>query len=237
MSLNIGDDSRNSRVLILSHKNIQNFVFNSCLYEFEDIVAEIDETKIIAPSQYNFFERSVQKVLKMYTPYFQKLSYVNPASHHLALEQNYDIFFTVVDFPQNLYFINSLKNWRQKCNLAVCYIIEIWQEDLSNLKNYLKFFQDFDLICLGHSQIVDEVSKITGRPCMYLPPGVNTVKFAPHKRADRLIDLCSLGRRSSVTHSALLELAEKRNFFYYYDNKNETCLRTKEYQALSLIHI
>lgn len=120
MSININVDSQNSRVLILSHRNIQNFVFNSCLYEFEDIIAEIDETKIVAPPQYNFFERSVQKALKIYTQYFQKLSYVNPASNYLALEQNFDILFTVIDLPHNLYFINSLKNWRQKCKFAVC---------------------------------------------------------------------------------------------------------------------
>jgi hypothetical protein len=44
------------------------------------------------------------------------------------------------------------------------------------------------------------------------------LRFAPlPARAPRAIDVCNIGRRSEVTHRALLRLARERGLFYYYD--------------------
>lgn len=99
------------------------------------------------------------------------------------------------------------------------------------MKNFLKFFNNFDLICLGHAEIVDEVQKITQRPCIYLAPGVDTVKFYPNLNRQRSIDLTSFGRRSSVTHQALLELAAQSNFLYFYDYISGADLRNNQHQS------
>lgn len=140
-------------------------------------------------------------------------------------------FFTILDFPWNISSLNSLKNWRKKCKFAVCYLIEIWQQDLPRLKNFIEFFQNFDLICLGHSQILDNVKQIVDRPCIYLAPGIDTIKFYPDpERNPRSIDVCSLGRRSPITHQALLALAEQKHFFYYYDPNSGLILRNNNHQ-------
>lgn len=231
MSISISDSYQNERVLVWSQRNIQNYIFNSCLYEFEDLIQSVDCTNLISPPQYNLWEKGIRKAIKNYTKYFKELAYTNPYFDRLYLDQKYDLFFSIIDFPYNLSSINLLKNWRKNCQVAVCYIIEIWHHDLPKLKNFIKFFQSFDLICLGHSQIVKDVEKIVGRPCIYLPPGVDAVKFHPHSQDSRAIDLCSLGRRSDPTHQALLKLAEQKNFFYYYDHIVGGDLRIKEYQA------
>lgn len=219
MSLNTnGRSYQESRILVWSQRNIENFIFNSCLFEFEDIINKVDVVDLIAPPQYSCSEKLVKKFVKNTTQYFRPLANLNPYFYPLNLQQEYDVFLTILDFPQNLSSINLLKNWRKKCQFSVCYLIEIWRKDLPKLRNFLEFFQNFDLICLGHSEIVDDVRKITNRPCIYLPPGVDALKFYPDlKTSDRSIDLLNLGRRSEVVHQALLELAEQKNFFYYYD--------------------
>jgi hypothetical protein len=219
MSLNTNELShQESRILVWSQRNIENFIFNSCLFEFEDIINEVDVANLISPPQYNHSGQLVKKLVKDTTQYCKSLANLNPYFYPLNLKQEYDVFLTILDFPKNLSSINLLKNRLKKCHFSVCYLIEIWRKDLPELKNFLEFFQNFDLICLGHSEIVDDVRKIINRPCIYLPPGVDAVKFYPDlKTSDRSIDLVNLGRRSEVVHQALLELAEQQNFFYYYD--------------------
>jgi Glycosyl transferases group 1 len=219
MWLNINQfGDQGSRILVWSQRNIENFLFNSCLFEFEDIINEVDLVNVISPPQYSFSEKVIKKFIKNNTPYLKSLVNVNPYFQSVYLEQEYDVFLTVLDFPRNLSSINLLKNRRKKCRFSVCYLIEIWHKDLPRLKNFIRFFQDFDLVCLGHSEIVDDVQKMIDRPCIYLPPGVNAVKFCPDSQtSDRSIDLLTLGRRSEIVHQALLELAEQTDFFYYYD--------------------
>ena len=62
------------------------------------------------------------------------------------------------------------------------------------------------------------MARITGRPCSYLPLAVDVLRFAPASPDQpRPIEVCNIGRRSPVTHQALLEDAERRRSFYYYD--------------------
>ena len=232
MPLGLTDDyNRESRTLVWSQRSIQNFVYNFCLYEFEDIIGAVDRADIIFPQQYDFLGKGIKKLVKSQTKQFPALTKINPYRQTMSLEKEYDVFFTIIDFPWNLSSINLLDNWRKQSKFAVCYIIELWRKDIPQLKNFLKFFDNFDLICLGHAEIVDEVQEITQRPCMYLAPGVNTVKFRPQLNQHRSIDLASLGRRSPVTHQALLELAEQSNFFYLYDYISGADLRNDKHQS------
>ncbi len=232
MSLSLTDDyNRESRTLVWSQRNIQNFVYNSCLYEFEDIIGTVDQAEVISPQQYDLLGKGIKKLVKSQTKQFPILTKINPYRQSMSLEKEYDVFFTIIDFPWNLSSINLLDNWRKKSKFTVCYLIELWRKDIPQLKNFLKSLNNFDLICLGHAEIVDEVQEITQRPCMYLAPGVNTVKFYPDPQQQRSIDLASLGRRSSVTHQALLELAEQRNFFYFYDYISGADLRNDQHQS------
>ncbi|RPH63877.1 MAG: glycosyltransferase family 1 protein, partial [Myxococcaceae bacterium] len=75
----------------------------------------------------------------------------------------------------------------------------------------------------------EEVARIVGKPCTYLPLGADVVRFSPHPRpALRSIDVCNLGRRSAVTHAALLELARERRIFYFYDTVRASGPRAKQ---------
>ena len=232
MRISLNDNHhRDARVLVWSQRNIQNFIHNSCLYEFEDIIGTIDAVDIVSPPQYDLMGKVIKKLVTNQTKHFNSLAHLNPYCKSINLEHEYDVFFTVLDFPCNLSSINLLKNWREKCKFAVCYLIEIWHQDIPKIRNFLKFFKDVDLICVGHSQILDLVKEITDSPCIYLAPGIDTVKFHPHShKSQRCIDVCNLGRRSPVTHQALLKLAEEKHFFYYYDINSGFVVRNNNYQ-------
>src|SRR3989442_15984605 len=77
---------------------------------------------------------------------------------------------------------------------------------------------EFDQIFLGVQHPVGEVGRIVGWPCSYLPLAVDVLRFSPlPKPPPRAIDVCNIGRRSPVTHEALLRLARDGRIFYYYD--------------------
>lgn len=223
--------NRESRTLIWSQRNVHNFIYNSCLYEFEDLIAAVDRADLISSRQYDILGRGLNKIIKSQSGQFPFLTKINPYRETISLPKNYDVFLTVIDFPWNLPSIKLLNNWQQKSKFSVCYLVELWRKDIPQFKNILKLLKNFDLICLCHAGIVEEVEAITQVPCMYLAPGVDTVKFYPHTQQQRSIDLTSLGRRSSVTHQALLELAETENFFYFYDYKSWADLRNDRHQS------
>jgi hypothetical protein len=82
----------------------------------------------------------------------------------------------------------------------------------------LELLAQFDHVFVGVRSPVDEVARIVGRPCSYLPLAADVLRFAPHPQCPpRTIDVCNIGRRSTVTHEALLHLARERRIFYYYD--------------------
>src|SRR5262249_17784813 len=77
---------------------------------------------------------------------------------------------------------------------------------------------EFDHVFLGTRHAADDVARIVGRPCSYLPLAVDVLRFSPlPETPPRGIDVCNIGRRSPVTHEALLGLARNRRIFYYYD--------------------
>lgn len=229
--MSVNPKEREPRTLIWSLRNIQNFIYNACLFEFEDIINSVDDADLIAPLQYDFIGRVIKRLVKTQGSNFKFLNNLNPYLKSSELKQEYDIFFAILDFPWNISSINLLKNLRQKSKFSVCYIVELWNSDLPRLNNFLKYFQDFDLICAGHYHVVENVRQITNVPCIYLAPGIDTIKFHPNlKHGSRSVDLCSLGRRSSITHQALLQLAEDEPFYYFYDYTSGTNIRSDRHR-------
>ena len=109
-----------------------------------------------------------------------------------------------------------IPNWRQRCGKAACFINEVWSDSLPEY--LLELLSNFDHVFIGFRHSVNDVARITGRPCTYLPLAVDVALFAPVSPAQpRLIDVCNIGRRSPITHRALLDDAERRQSFYYYD--------------------
>ena len=134
----------------------------------------------------------------------------------VILERDFDLFFPVFSHAFELYSLATIPNWRQRCRKAACFINEVWSH---TLPEYLvELLSPFDHVFIGNHHCVVDVARITGRPCSYLPLAVDVLRFAPASSDQpRLIEVCNIGRRSAVTHQALLDHAERRQSFYYFD--------------------
>ncbi len=215
-------NSNQSRIAILSEREINDHVASCCLYEFEDAIAQVDTVDFFTPKHsYQSAHRNF-KWIKKFTrsPKFANRVKLEPNS--FTLEHDYELFFMILDNPSKFIALNSIKNWRKKCKKTVCYIIEIWEAQIPQWKPILELFKDFDHIYLGHTNSTKVVAEITGVPCTYLPFGTDTLKFSPNSiNSPRGIDVTNIGRRSVITHQALLDRMEQGDFFYYYDTPRE----------------
>lgn len=233
------EDNQDARVLVWSLRNVQNFVYNSCLFEFEDIIEDVDTANVLVPPQYNSLGTFIKRVVEYKTRRTKafSLANVNPYVGGIELHYEYQIYFVTLDFPWYFSSVNLLKNWRRRCRFAVCYVIEIWTADIPEMTNFMDFFNQFDLICTATYHVLGAVQEIADVPCMFVPPGIDTLKFCPdfegvNSEESRTIDVCSLGRGFPVTNQALLEKAQQdESFFYYHELTNGSVLRVQDHQA------
>ncbi len=224
-----------ARVFTLSQRAIHDRVWHCLQFEWEDLIGEWESVDTYLPAHSFKLSRKLY-TLAHYATYSKRLSRIlTPHSDSCSLKQKYDLFFIVCTDIFELIAITSIKNWRTKCRNAVCYLNECWGEEWLKGREFLLHpLKEFDHIFLATQSSVEIVAKITGRPCTYLPLGVDAIKFAPFPVAlERSIDIWNLGRRSPVTHQALLKLAEQKQLLYYFDTvKNGDVPDCREHRLL-----
>ena len=204
------------RVCLFSQRNLQGLVSRCPSYEFEDVLCEIDRVDLLAPEP-SPSHRVAQKLSNRLARH-ASIASLNPGIKKLRLENNYDLFFANCLIPTDLLSLNALEGWKQCCRTAVCWLSELWGCELHKLKGHLKILSQFDYIILTCSASVQPVQDAIQKPCFYMPPGIDTIRFNPYPDPPvRCIDVYSLGRKSLVTHHALLRMAEQKQIFYIYD--------------------
>jgi hypothetical protein len=204
------------RILIFSQRNAsKRLPFRCAHFEFEDVIAQIDSVELLAPH----FEISTRRhALAKQLAYHIPIA-LNPGIGRASFKADYDLFLAICGDPTDLLRINSLGNWREKCRKAVCLIDELWVKQMAPYRNYLRMLENFDHVFLYYSNSVEPLSRRIGPKCTYIPPGVDTIRLCPYPNPPkRVVDVYSIGRRSSVTHQALLTMASKGDFFYIYDS-------------------
>lgn len=180
------------------------------------MICEVDETELLAPEPYFSFVVG-KKVANQIARHISVAS-LNPGIRRIRLNRNYDLFFTWCQFPNDLLTLNAVKGWRQRCRTTVCLLSEVWACELHKWKGHLKILSQFDYVLLNCSASVQPIQNRIQRPCSYIAPGVDAIRFCPYPDPPaRCIDVYSLGRKSQVTHQSLLRMAEQRQIFYIYD--------------------
>jgi hypothetical protein len=205
--------------LLLSQRRIANLAGYCIAYEFEDVFASVVEAERIDatdPPSLEFSRRAYKLVrLASGSPTLARRLAPDPRSK-VFLEREFELYFPVFSHTFELYSLATIANWRRRCRKAACYIVEVWPNLLPEY--LLELLAEFDHIFIGNHHSVNEVARITGRPCSCLPLAVDVLRFAPAPWSQpRPIEVCNLGRRSPVTHQALLDDSERRRSFYYYD--------------------
>ena len=215
----ISNDARKgsrARTLVFSQRNLSSIQpFRCAHFEFEDVIAEVDDVDFVAPRfNPNTHRQKVAKQLAYHTPV--KL---NPGIGKVSVEKQYDLFFAICGNPTDILRISSAIDWRQHCKKAVCLIDEMWAREVPNYRNYLQILSQFDRVILYYSQSVAPANKVMGQPkCIFLPPGVDTIRFCPFPDPpERSIHVYSVGRRSAVTHKSFLRMATNHGTLYLHD--------------------
>jgi hypothetical protein len=202
----------NARVMLFSFRNIARHVARCGDYEFEDVVSSCDDTDVIAPCPAapveNRIVRHAGRVLGR-----ERLT-----DGPVGVDKKYDLFFVFCRNAFDLRFVNRIDGLHQNCRQSVCVISELWPTKISEAREYLKALRRFDHVFTNLQTSVGPIEKATGRPCHFLPLGVDALRFAPFPGSPaRNIDVYSMGRRPAEEHRALLAAAERGEMFYLYD--------------------
>lgn len=224
------DENQQSRILVVSVRGFRFQVANCSIYEFEDLICDVEQAKLYAPTSEFERARKIYRLAKYLSHSDRFAGLMAPFPHELSLDQDYDLLFAVLDNPWQMHLLESIKGWQDRCRHKACFIVEIWEPDLSNWRLLEEPFQNFDRIFLGVHHCTKQLAKLVNRPCTYIPLAVDTLRFCPYpKPVQRSIDVCNIGRRSSQIHDPLFKLSQERNFFYYYDTIRKQKLEIENY--------
>ena len=102
----------------------------------------------------------------------------------------------------------------------------------------LKALRNFDQIFSTLSSSVDLIAEATGRPCHFLPLGIDALRFCPFpEKPGRSIDVYNMGRRAKEEHQALLACAERGEMFYVYDTTSNFDVRDPREHRILLANL
>jgi hypothetical protein len=204
------------RVLMLSHRNIANKILSRCSwYEFEDVVREIEDVEMLAPVRSENFEKRYRWAARVGRRIPIAL---NPGVPATTLERKYDLFFTSCALPSDLLYVNAVKNWRESCRTAVCWIDEMYPSDMRYGRWFTRVISQFDHVFFSCAKIIGALQSVMPGRCHFLLPGVDAAAFSPAPDfPERFIDILSIGRRSERIHERLVRAAEDRRWLYHYD--------------------
>ncbi len=226
------ESSTNPRILLFSQRNIfGKALFRCAHFEFEDlIISELDSAELYAPKANPSGSRHQ---LASRVAFHFPLT-LNPGIPHTSPTKKYDLFLAVCGSARDLLMVNAVRHWRDACKKAICLIDELWVREMADHPHFLRLLDMFDVVMLYYSQSVQPLSERTGRDCRFLPPGVDTIGFCPFpKPPKRVVDVYSMGRRSEVTHKALLRMAETDRIFYLHDSiAGDQAIDTVQHRAL-----
>jgi len=205
-------------LLLLSQRGLAPLISRCCSYEFEDVIRSVDSVDLIAPryrqDAFEILSRAVNKVGRR----IGLFKGINPGIRPIRVERDYQLFFAVFQFATDALSLNALRGWRENCEVAACWLEEIWARDLHRLQSQIGLLRQFDYIFTNCLSSLDGLAKATGRRVIYQPPGVDCLRFFPGEPPrERVIDIFNMGRRHADTHRALVDLAEERRLFYLYD--------------------
>jgi hypothetical protein len=228
----INTQSRKPRTLILSLRNIfRNDLFRCALYEFEDIINEIDHAEILAPKGDPTSRRNqLARRLAFHAPITLKADLQKP-----NVDKHYDLFLAMCGGPRDLLMIDAVSYLRDVCTTKVCLLEEIWAQQIHEHRYFTNVLRGFDLIAIYSSQSVKALSDQIGCRCIFVPPGIDSIRFCPYPaNPERVVDVYSIGRRSEATHQAILKMVDERGIFYLHDEGSEVSnpINPKEHRSL-----
>lgn len=195
-------------------RNVTRHVSRCSGYEFEDVITRCDNVDLVAPSPPKNDKRN------RIGRYIESLVAKDKVriDHDVIVDKEYDLFFAFCLNPLDVRYLRTIRDLHQRCRRSICVIGELWPSAIEARRRTLQALQGFDQIFCGIESSVEPLRAVTGRPCRFLPLGVDAELFCPFpKAAARHIDVCNIGRRHEGLHHVLRAQADRPEFLYLFD--------------------
>src|SRR5262249_31670308 len=135
---------RDSNLLLLSLRKVDDVVAFCAQYEFEDVIASAAEADMAAPDSLQGVElsRKAYKLVRSLTRSRRLADSVAPKLTTHRLEKEYDLFLPIFSHPHQLFALSCVPDWRKRCRRAACFIAEAWDDLLPGY--LLELLSEFD---------------------------------------------------------------------------------------------
>ena len=133
--------------------------------------------------------------------------------------------------PSDLIYLNAVAGWKDRCKVKVCFVMEFYAGWLRKYASHLPLLENFDHVFTSFARTADIVREFTGRPCHYLPLGVDALRFTPFPNPPRrCVDVYSIGQRVESVHRSLLNMATQHGIFYVYDTMPSLSIQPRDHR-------
>lgn len=211
---------RAPRVCVVSLRGVQRQAAWCSNYEFEDVIASVEDADVfsLVPGPHYPVRQWLARRLIWRRGGRRLIPYANPGVNELRLTRDYELFIFLCMNPADLIFLSAIRDWRKRCQKAVCMMVEFYAASADRYAFHLQLLRDFDQVALCFGGSVGAVSEHVRPPCHHIPLGVDVTRFCPFPHVPgRCIDCFSIGRRPDSVHQALSRFTEERGLFYVHD--------------------
>lgn len=215
---------RDSRVLVLSQRNLHTPLFHALQYELEDLLVRIDDTVVLSPLPQGHVgvgelsRRTVNGVRRRTGLPRSSPPGNRPSMRPMQVTGEHDLFFAVFHDAYQLSYLHRLKGWRERSRRAVCLLMEVWTPGVAPDADYFALLRDFDAVYAFTPAAAPALARLGSPLPSFLPIGVDALRAQPGPRPpERSIDVYTYGRTSPVLHEQLVHQAASDGLTYLYD--------------------
>jgi Glycosyl transferases group 1 len=138
----------------------------------------------------------------------------------IGLDGEYDLCFLAVFQPDDIRALAVLDGVRRHCRRVVVYVFDAWAASTVSLRRHRRLWSLCDKVFVSFPAAVDAWRTHIDCPVEYLPQAIDPERFRP--RADKPIDVLSVGRRLESVHRQLLDIAARHDLWYQFSESRAT---------------
>ena len=178
--------ARRPRICLPTARTFNRMAFQCGQLEAQDVFAECNDVDLIALEPEASFPHKLRWLRRlMYRDISRRLAFVNPGLKPVRLTTDYDLLVVMCQGYWDFLYVNAIDGWQDHCKTSICWIDELWAADLPYCKYWLPSLRRFDHIVVGYHGTVAPLEEALGRPCHWVPGGVDTLRFSPYPEFPR----------------------------------------------------
>jgi len=179
-------------------------------FEFEDVVSQCDDAMVLTAAEVP--TESVGRLAWRATRAAGLL--VDRRAAHGGDE----LVFAMAQSPTDLADHMAHRSLIRAAEVRAAYIEEMWMRNIPLQPDVRRFMHEFDHVFVGCEATVGLLAEHLDVPVSYLPPSVDTDRFAADPWPPAAIDVYAMGRRQPDLHDALAAWADADpSRFYLFD--------------------